>query len=115
MQPDGSAIPPIAFQLLRRSIWRNGPTPDLDGSAVTIDILLPLSEWAVHQQDATLGPNRAQKCFIAKSRNAGRHTNHSWFPGRASEATFAYAFEKLPPFSRQAPAPRRRHPGLPLC
>src|SRR5262249_38517115 len=38
-----------------------GPTPDLDGSAVTIDILLSLPEWAVHQQDATLGPNTPLK------------------------------------------------------
>jgi len=30
--------------------------------------------------------------FIAKSRNAGRHTNHSWFPGRASEATLMLFF-----------------------
>src|SRR5215467_12739010 len=33
----------------RRSPHRIYTTPDLDGSAVTIDILLPLPEWAVHQ------------------------------------------------------------------
>jgi hypothetical protein len=59
-------IPSIADIRAEIDLRRCGPTPDLDGSAVTIDILLPLPEWAVHQQDGTLGPNTAPKVLHCK-------------------------------------------------